>query len=180
MLFRSRVRLACEAAAEVRRQAGEDFPLLVKINAEDFLEGGLAPEDSAAAALLLEQAGVHGVELSGGSVFSATRTGASPKGFLKRAEDEVYYREQMRLHRARLGVPLVAVGGIRTLEVAEELVRGGEADFIALCRPLISEPGLVNRWKSGDRRRARCVSDNACRATMDSPDGLSCATFAGR
>jgi 2,4-dienoyl-CoA reductase-like NADH-dependent reductase (Old Yellow Enzyme family) len=74
----------------------------------------------------------------------------------------------------------MAVGGIRSLEVAEELVGGGEADFIALCRPLISEPGLVGRWRDGDRRRARCVSDNACRATIGSAAGLSCPTFAGK
>jgi 2,4-dienoyl-CoA reductase-like NADH-dependent reductase (Old Yellow Enzyme family) len=54
------------------------------------------------------------------------------------------------------------VGGIRTIETAEKLVDSGPADYISLSRPLIREPDLVNRWKSGDRRPARCVSDSGC------------------
>jgi len=176
----NRARLACEVAAAVREHAGPDFPLLAKINVSDFMEGGLTPEDSAAAAVLLEQAGVDGIEVSGGSTFSAVRSTSATKGVPKRPEDEVYYRAEVRRHKARLKVPLLLVGGIRSYAVAEELVRSGEADFIALCRPLISEPGLVARWKAGDRRRSRCVSDNACRATVGTEAGLSCPTFARR
>jgi 2,4-dienoyl-CoA reductase-like NADH-dependent reductase (Old Yellow Enzyme family) len=54
------------------------------------------------------------------------------------------------------------VGGIRSFEVAEGLVKEGIADFVSMSRPFIREPGLVNRWKSGDRSRATCLSDNRC------------------
>jgi 2,4-dienoyl-CoA reductase-like NADH-dependent reductase (Old Yellow Enzyme family) len=36
------------------------------------------------------------------------------------------------------------------------------ADYIAMCRPFIREPELVNRWKSGDRKPALCISDSGC------------------
>jgi 2,4-dienoyl-CoA reductase-like NADH-dependent reductase (Old Yellow Enzyme family) len=59
-------------------------------------------------------------------------------------------------------VPLMLVGGIRTIETAERLVALEVADYISLCRPLIWEPALVNRWKSSDRRPTLCVSDSGC------------------
>jgi 2,4-dienoyl-CoA reductase-like NADH-dependent reductase (Old Yellow Enzyme family) len=70
------------------------------------------------------------------------------------------------------------VGGIRSLEAAEGLVSDGLADYIALCRPLIREPGLVNRWKSGDRRPAFCVSDSGCFKPGFEGKGVSCVVEA--
>jgi 2,4-dienoyl-CoA reductase-like NADH-dependent reductase (Old Yellow Enzyme family) len=54
------------------------------------------------------------------------------------------------------------VGGLRTFETAERLVLENVADYIAMCRPFIREPELVNRWKSGDRKPALCISDSGC------------------
>ena len=70
------------------------------------------------------------------------------------------------------------VGGIRTFETAERLVTGGVADYIALSRPLIREPGLVNRWKSGDRRPASCISDSGCFKPALAGRGLTCVVEA--
>ena len=66
------------------------------------------------------------------------------------------------------------VGGIRDLETAEELVSGGVADYISLCRPLIREPDLVNRWKAGDRRKSDCISDDACGFAGLGGEGVHC------
>jgi len=53
-------------------------------------------------------------------------------------------------------------------------VEDGVTDYIALCRPLIREPDLVNRWKSGDTRPSACVSDNACIGPLTAGKGLQC------
>jgi 2,4-dienoyl-CoA reductase-like NADH-dependent reductase (Old Yellow Enzyme family) len=47
-----------------------------------------------------------------------------------------------------------------------------------MCRPLIREPDLVNRWRSGDRRKAACTSDNLCFGPARSGEGLYCVTAA--
>ena len=73
-----------------------------------------------------------------------------------------------------MGVPLILVGGIRSFEVAERLVDEGTTDYISLCRPLIREPDLVNRWKSGDIRKAICDSDNLCFRPVIKGEGLYC------
>jgi 2,4-dienoyl-CoA reductase-like NADH-dependent reductase (Old Yellow Enzyme family) len=75
---------------------------------------------------------------------------------------------------------LILVGGIRSYEVAEELVRDGTADCISLSRPLICEPDLIKRWREGDRRKSGCVSDNACFAPALNGEGIYCVTLAGK
>ena len=72
--------------------------------------------------------------------------------------------------------PLILVGGVRSLEVAEQLVDTGLTDFVALSRPLIREPALVNRWQSGDTRRSPCLSDNLCFGPALKGKGMYCVT----
>ena len=66
------------------------------------------------------------------------------------------------------------VGGIRSIEVAEELIEGGLSDCISLSRPLIGEPNLVKRWHDGDRRPAECLSCNSCFGPAVEGKGLYC------
>lgn len=73
-----------------------------------------------------------------------------------------YFSEEVRAFRRAIHIPLILVGGMRSFEVAEKLVDNGMADYISMSRPLIKEPGLINRWKAGDRRKAECKSDNLC------------------
>ena len=56
------------------------------------------------------------------------------------------------------------VGGIRSFKEAKRLVNENTADYISLCRPLIHDPALINRLKSGDAQDSTCIS---CRACMD-------------
>ncbi len=75
---------------------------------------------------------------------------------------EAYYREAARLAKARLQIPVMLVGGIRSLEVAEELLAQNEVDYIAMCRPFIRQPDLIKRWAVGQREPSGCQSENAC------------------
>ena len=67
------------------------------------------------------------------------------------------------------------VGGIRSYEVADRIVSEGTADYIALSRPLIAGPDLVNRSKSGDRWPSVCKSDNLCFKDGIEGTGVRCA-----
>ena len=156
----NRARIILEILAAIRGVAGGEYPVLVKVNSEDFLEGGLTREDSQQAALLIAAAGADAIELSGGTLLSGRLSPSRAK--IDTADQEAYFREAAKALKPKLRIPLILVGGIRSFEVAEGLVRDGVADFVSLSRPFIREPGLVNRWKSGDRRRASCLSDNRC------------------
>jgi 2,4-dienoyl-CoA reductase-like NADH-dependent reductase (Old Yellow Enzyme family) len=123
---------------------------------------------------LLQAAGADAIEISSGlprfSKFTAARPGIDSE------QKEAYHQEEARAFKKRLKAPLILVGGIRSFAVAERLVSGGVCDFISMCRPFIREPGLVNRWKSGDRRPAACTSDNLCFGPIRKGDGFYCVS----
>ncbi len=70
--------------------------------------------------------------------------------------------------------PLILVGGIRSYSVAEKLVQDGTADYVSMSRPLIREPDLINRWKSGNHEKSGCDSDNLCFKPAMTGRGIYC------
>ena len=56
----------------------------------------------------------------------------------------------------------------------ERLLEYGVADYISMSRPFIREPGLINRWKAGDRRKAECISDSLCFRPGIKGEGIYC------
>lgn len=63
----NRARIIVEIIRGVKRLLGQEFPLIVKLNSDDFLSGGLTLKESIAVAKILEEAGADGVEISGGT-----------------------------------------------------------------------------------------------------------------
>jgi len=167
-----RARAVLETVGQIRRQVGDAYPVLVKMNCEDCLKGGLKVSEAVEAAIMLEDAGVDAIEISGGTGASGSlrpvRTGIDSE------DKEAYFKEAARKFRRAVSVPLMLVGGIRSYRIAHEIVRDGIADFISMSRPLIREPGLVNRWRSGDRRKSFCRSDNKCFFPIRRGKGVYC------
>ncbi|MDD2732550.1 MAG: NADH:flavin oxidoreductase [Desulfuromonadaceae bacterium] len=156
----NRARIVIETLHAVRKAVGAEFPVLIKLNSEDFLQGGFTVEEMLQVVSLLEQEGIDAIEMSGGTIASGAlvpiRTAVPER------EKEVYYREAAILFKEKIGVPLLLVGGIRSFEVCKELVEKGWADYLSLSRPLICEPNLVERWKSGDTAKSSCISCSGC------------------
>ncbi len=169
----NRARLLLEVAHNIRDKVGDRFPVMVKMNSEDFVTGGLTVEEMLGVASILESAGIDAIELSGGTRYSGDYMWARP-GRLNTEKMEVYYLEAARKFKERVSVPLMLVGGIRSYAVAERIVKEGIADYVSLSRPLIREPDLVNRWRSGDTGKARCLSDNLCYEPAIAGEGLYC------
>jgi 2,4-dienoyl-CoA reductase-like NADH-dependent reductase (Old Yellow Enzyme family) len=174
----NRARLLLQVVRSVRETVGPEYPILIKINSEDFLAGGMSRPEAVEVSGWLEKASVDAIEFSGGTIHSPEKFLPVRPGRLKTPAQEVYYREAAGLYKQQVTIPLILVGGIRSYEVAEALVRENTADYISLSRPLICEPGLVKRWREGDRRQAECVSDNACFAPALDGRGLYCVTMA--
>jgi 2,4-dienoyl-CoA reductase-like NADH-dependent reductase (Old Yellow Enzyme family) len=173
----NRARLSLEVVRRVREMAGPEYPLLIKLNSEDFLEGGMTREEAVQVASMLGKASVNAIELSGGTVASPEKLMPVRPGKLT-PKHEVYYREAAMLYKQKVTIPLMLVGGIRSYGVADALVQNGIADYISMSRPLICEPSLIKRWRKGDRRAAECVSDNACFAPASDGRGVYCVTIA--
>ena len=155
-----RVKVIEEICAGLRREVGEGFPILVKLSSADFMEGGLEVEEAAWIAGRLCASGVAAIEVTGGSRYPGAVTHIRTD--IRSEKDEAYFAENAGRIKEQINVPLILVGGIRSFSIADSLVETGVADCVAMSRPFICEPHLVNRWKSGDRSRARCISDNRC------------------
>ncbi len=170
----NRARALCAAVTAVRKAVGPDYPVLVKMNGADFIDNGLTVEDAVHAAKLLAGAGLDAIEVSGG-VITGGKLSPSRAGIHK-PEKEAYFRQQAQAVKKETAIPLILVGGHRSFEVAERLVAGGEADYISMSRPLIREPGLIRRWKAGDRTPAACLSDNLCFGPARAGEGVCCVS----
>ena len=172
-----RARLVLEVVAAVRRVVGRGFPVLIKLNSEDFLPGGLAVAEMLETAAMLEEAGIDAIELSGGTRLSGKNSFARV-GRSRPEEPGAYYEAAAKQYKRRISVPLILVGGIRSYQVAQRLIGEGLADYIALSRPLIREPRLFERWRNGDLRPALCISDNGCLVSAREGNGALCVVEA--
>lgn len=145
----------CKAA---RKEIGEDYPLLIKMNGEDMIEGGLETEEAVRIAVRLEAMGMDAIEVSGGMFEAGKKAAASD---ILREEQEAYFRKSGKMFKEAVTVPVLLVGGMRSRSVMESVLAKGEADLISLARPLIREPDLPNRLREG-KEKADCVSCNGC------------------
>ncbi len=157
-----RTRIVLEILQKVRAEVGMHYPVMIKLNSEDFVGGGFSVEEMLESVAMLENAGIDAIELSGGLIKYSGKYGPARQGLLKTEEEEMYYSEAARRYKFQCEVPLMLVGGILSYFVAEQLISDGLADYISLSRPLIREPNLVERWRAGDTRKAACVFCNLC------------------
>lgn len=170
----NRARLLIEVYREIRQQVGGTFPVMAKINSEDFLEHGFTVEEMITVAGILENMGLDAIEMSGGTFESGKYT-PSRGGTSKSEDREIYYQEAARAFKEKIKMPLILVGGFLSYTLTENVINSGIADFIALSRPLIREPMLVKRWAAGDRTKAACISCNRCFLTLGTEAALHCA-----
>ncbi|MFW6180081.1 MAG: tRNA-dihydrouridine synthase, partial [Desulfohalobiaceae bacterium] len=168
-----RSRIVREVLQAIKIGAGTEYPVLIKINAQDFLSPGFSMQDMLEVCKMLAEEGLEAVELSGGTRVSGEYI-PSRTHPIKSAEDEVYYFQEAQQFKQAVDLPLILVGGIRSPEVAENLVTQDQADLISMSRPLVREPDLIQRWRSGNREPAACISDNKCFKPILNGEGIYC------
>jgi 2,4-dienoyl-CoA reductase-like NADH-dependent reductase (Old Yellow Enzyme family) len=167
---KNRVRVIREIVSRARIRAG-DFPILIKLNCTDYVQGGIDAGNFPELAEAVEKAGVDAIEVSGGLrdclVRSEEELGFPPvyppesQTRLARPERQSYFLKH--IENLDLHIPVILVGGNRDVERLEKIVHRPAVDFISLCRPLISEPDLPNRWREGKGGTGTdCTSCNSC------------------
>lgn len=176
--FENRSRIALEVYRAVRERVGGDFPVIAKMNCDDFIDGGTTPIEMIELARVLASEGLDGVEMSGGIGHPMARFGGARSHDPRDESEEGYHREAAKLFKSRISIPLILVGGIRSLDTSEKLLAEGTADFISMCRPFVREPALTARWQGGDTARAKCISCNACSAAAGEGNGIFCVAEA--
>jgi 2,4-dienoyl-CoA reductase-like NADH-dependent reductase (Old Yellow Enzyme family) len=174
-----RLRFFREVHQEIRTKVGEDFPVLIKIGVKDEIPGGLELWEGKLAVQFLVQWGFDALEISQG-LRGLRYENTEFRRKIDHIDREAYFRDWCGEIRRQVNVPTIIVGGLRTYSLMEDVVQKGEADLVALSRPLIREPGIINAWRSGDHRRAACISCNGCLEALRRGQPLHCVQQKGQ
>ncbi len=139
----NRMRLLLETIDAVRRAVGPDFPIGIKLNATDQLEGGFEQDEALAVMKALDSTSIDLIDISGGTYFpgapsSSDRAGSGP-----------YFVDFAKRARTKTSKLLMVTGGFKTLQQAEAAIRDGAADMVGLARALIVDPDLPKKWQAG-------------------------------
>ncbi len=156
----NRARFVIKIVDRARELIGPDFPLMIKMNFNDFIDGGLDKNEAVEIAEIISRAGIDCIEVSGGTL-SESKDHIAVKGIRKK-EQESYFRIYAKALKEHVSIPVILVGGHRTPDVMAIVLEDGAADLISMSRPLVREPGLIKRWKNGDLEKAKCISCNQC------------------
>lgn len=130
-----RIKLHLEVIAAVRGAVGEDFPVLLRLGAADYIEGGSDIEDSMIAAVAFEGAGVDMIDVTGGL-----------RGYIRPDHAEPgYFAELTAPIKAAVSIPVILTGGVTEPEQAETLLAQGVADLIGVGRAILKDSGWAAR-----------------------------------
>ncbi|MDR3551631.1 MAG: NADH:flavin oxidoreductase [Clostridia bacterium] len=123
-----RIRIHLEIIRAVRGEVGDDFPLLLRLGATDYMEGGLTSEDSLAAARAFEKAGVDMLDISGGMCFYTIPGGPG------------YFTPYSKPIKEAVSIPVIVTGGVAKASEAEAILRDGKADLVGVGRAIFADP----------------------------------------
>jgi 2,4-dienoyl-CoA reductase-like NADH-dependent reductase (Old Yellow Enzyme family) len=169
-----RTRILIEAIHSIKNVTGKNYPVIVKINSDDFIDGGINNDEMIAIAKILEANGIDAIELSGGTSFSKEGYDPVRKSANGVPNGNAYYQRAAKKLKKEVKTPIILVGGIRSLETARTIISSNSADYIAMSRPFIRNPDLISMWSAKIQDCSECLSCNTCFRPVLTGRGLYC------
>ena len=136
--------LIIEVINEVRSVVGAEFPIGVRINSTDQLDGGLIEDDALEAVRLIGQTSVDLIDISGGTYFPGAKASSDS------SSSGAYFVEFAKRAKEVTDVPVMATGGFKTRGQAVDAVASGAVDMVGIARAMVLNPELPNDWLAGD------------------------------
>jgi 2,4-dienoyl-CoA reductase-like NADH-dependent reductase (Old Yellow Enzyme family) len=131
-----RLHIHIQIIEAVRIECGEDFPILLRLGASDFIDGGITIEDSQIAAREFEKAGVSILDISGG--FS----GYNVAELVGR---QGYFAPLTEAIKKVVSIPVILTGGITDINAAEQLLTEGKTDLVGVGRAILKDSNWAQR-----------------------------------
>ncbi len=173
--FANRIRFLEEIIDEIRRRAGDELAIGLRISCDERDEDGMGEEDAIEALKYLENKLDYASVVAG---TSATLGGAihivPPMMY-----DNAYLKDEALALRAGLSLPLILTGRINQPHEAEEVLRSGAADLCGMTRALICDPAMPSKAKNNDADGIRaCIGCNqACIGRFHRGLPISCIQY---
>ncbi|WP_028829276.1 NADH:flavin oxidoreductase [Proteocatella sphenisci] len=165
----NRARIIFETLEAVREKVGTNFPILIKINCSDFIDDGFSFEECKYVCKRLEELGIDAIEISG-VVGAKTEDVRLRERNLRYLKKESYFRKYAAEIAEELNIPVILVGGNRSLDLMTNILENTKIEYFSLSRPFLREPHLINRWILEEDSVAKCISCGKC---LDA-EGNSC------
>lgn len=158
-----RARIIFEAYENMREKAGDDFPILIKINCRDFMEEeGLKPDETRFICKKLGEYGIDLIEISGNVGFNQVFPEIIQADINKAPSRQCYFSEYARIIAEETNTPISVVGGNRDFKLIDNLLKTTNIEYFSLSRTLLCEPELINKWQENPDYEPKCLSCNKC------------------
>jgi len=141
--FQNRVRFILEVLKDIKEKTGSNFPVGIRINGNDYIDNGFTLDESIELAKILEKAGAAYLHVSAGVYGSKELT--IPSMYVKHG-CFVHLAEAVK---KEVSIPVITVGRIKSPEMADQIIKLGKADMVAIGRSLIADPEYPNKAKQG-------------------------------
>lgn len=159
-----RVTIIREIVEGIRIRNGPDFPVLIKMNADDMIPGGINMESFPELAKEVAKTGVDAIEISSNHPIRKEIDTLESQSY------HLAYAEKLNLD-----IPVILTGGNKSVEQLEHILQKGQVDFMGFARPLIREPDLPARWLKGSgNATCDCISCNECFTSLTRGETAKC------
>jgi 2,4-dienoyl-CoA reductase-like NADH-dependent reductase (Old Yellow Enzyme family) len=142
----SRAQIILEIISTVRKAVGTDFPIGIRMNSSDMLQGGLTKEDALELVRILDNTSIDLIDVSGGTYFPGAKSASEG------ASSGPYFLDFVRAARRITQKPLIVSGGFKQRTEVLDALESGSADMVGLGRSMILNPLLPRDWIHGDGR----------------------------
>jgi len=164
-----RTRFAREIVEEVRRRLGHEFPISFKISAEEYVPNGLTTKESIEILKILAAAGIDIVQVSAGN--DVTPEWICQPMFMEKA-CLVNSAEQVK---KALDIPVMTVGRINDLYIANQIITQKKADLVCIGRGLLADPEMPKKAQEGRQDEIRtCIACNTCMESIFKKGRIEC------
>ena len=153
--YENRFRICKEIREAIRDAVGDKLGVSIRLSTDHRVPDGITTEEGLEYAKLAEEAGYDAVHVDAGSAKALDWTVPSP--YIGKTP----LRQYAKLVKERVNIPVITVGSYLMPDEAEEALAAGDADFVALGRPILADPDWVNKALRGQEDLIRgCIQCN--------------------
>lgn len=167
--FYNRMRFITEIILGIQAACGPKFPIVVRIDGCEFVEGGMTIADGVKVARYLESLGIAALNVSAGtyeSGYSVIEPACLPEGWKRHLAEEV---------KKNVKIPVIAANNIKHPSFAESLLEENVCDFVAIGRCHLADPEWGNKAKTGrDHEIRKCIGCMNCFKVANTGRAITC------